>query len=175
MSEDRVPAGDRRGADAITVVHPEDQHRTEHDEDDAQHEVQTNHVRVQVSEHRNAADHGLKEHAARGDEGEDEKVAPLAAVFQDEEEGSEGDELEDEEQGSVAELDHAVDPHLGGADERFSGTAWPRWAPKAGSCQPDSTTGADQSGLGGEVEPGDDSHPAIDLGRKPVPKSPCCL
>ena len=114
------------------VVDAVDEHRGERDEHDACEEVEADHVGVEVGEHGDSAENRLQDDAEAGDEGENEEVAALTAQPHDEQEGDDGDDLDDEEQQPVAELDDAVDAHLGRGDEGAVGALRPGGASEPG-------------------------------------------
>jgi hypothetical protein len=119
-------------------------------------EVQPDHPRVEVGEHRQPADHRLRRDAERGGDGEQSQgPAPGALPPRGDHRGDDhGGEREGEQ--AVAELDHPVHAHLGGRHVRLVGTAGPGRAAETGFGQSDGAAGPNDQHVthhGGESQP----------------------
>jgi len=137
-----VPGRQCDGCTARPGIHAIDKDGRQYNKHDGEHEVQTDHIGVQVREHADPANNGLGRDAEADNEREFEEFGTLAAHANDHEEHPDRNRDQNEGQQSVTKLDNAVDAHLRGRDEGISRTSGPGRAAKAGACQSHGAAGA---------------------------------
>ena len=106
--------------------------------------------RVELGEHHDAADDRLRGDAGQQAHGEPERAPVGAAQAPQGQEHGRGDDHQHEGERAVAELDVAVDAHLGRVGERLRGALRPGGAAQAGAGQADGAAGHDDADLGGQ-------------------------
>jgi hypothetical protein len=123
------------------------QQRGKHHQRHGHQEVQAHYPGVEVREHRDAADDGLRRNAGQEAEGQQEEVPALLAEVPQVHQHQGGDCCQGEGQEPVAELDEPVDAHLSGVHQGGVSAARPRGAAQPGCRQPDRSAGDHQEGL----------------------------
>ena len=171
VGRDGVPARDRPHPRSRCRVHAGHQHGREGDQHGGREEMQAHDVRVEVREHRDAADDRLQGHIEPDAERQPEQVPALAAQAHDEEEGDHGHDDQDERQHAVAEFDDPVDAHLRRRDERSVRAARPGRAAEARSGQPHEAAGGDDADLHREGRPRRDDDTTVHPIGQPPPET----
>ena len=139
---------------ARAAVGPVHQQGREDHEGHGDEEVQAHHPRVQLGQHRDAADDGLGRDAGEQAEGQQEEVAAFLAEVPQVHQHHHGDGRQRERQEPVAEFDDSVDPHFRGGRQGCVRAARPRGAAKARGGQADGAAGHHQDDLADEGQHG---------------------
>ncbi len=149
---------------AVGAVHQEG---GEDHEGHRHEEVQAHDPRVQLGEHRDAADDGLRRNTGEQAEGQQEEVAAFLAEVPEVDEHHHGDGGQRERQEPVAEFDDAVVSHFRRRREGPLRAARPGRAAEARRRQPDGAAGHHQDDLADEGQDGQPPDPLVDRDGQP--------
>ena len=129
------------------------------------------HVRIELYQHRNAADHCLDRDADPHEERQPEQCGATTSHADNQDEGCQCRENEEEGEHSVGELDNAVNAHFGRVDQGFLGAHGPRGTTETAGGEAHRTTSNNNPHVESEINPPGNTNGTRDLGRNPAKKS----
>ena len=112
--------------------------------------MQADDLRVEVGQHRDAADDGLRRNAETDEERENKQIATISAQTKHESKRDDRDCDKHERQKAIAEFDCPVDAHLGCRDEGSLCALGPSGAAEARTRKPHGSARADDEDLSHE-------------------------
>ena len=117
VGEGSIPGRNRESAWHPAGVDPVHEDGAQRHQDHGDHEVEADHIGVQLGEHADAADDGLRGNSETSQQGQPKQVRALLAKAHHGEERRDGNQAEGDTEQAVAEFDEAVDAHLRRVDQ----------------------------------------------------------